>query len=167
MSSSITIESINYDGEEAQVLFLPDNSNQTINLGTVILPFIFYPSLLIPPREVYGTYTIVVDSVSCRPNCTNIIVVPRPTPTPTPSVTPTKTPTPTPTKTPTPTPTFDPCKVPTPTPTMTPTSTQTPTVTPTPTSTCANPCGCSNIPKPSPTQTKTPTPTPTQNYSPC
>ena len=86
MSSSITIESINYDGEEAQVLFLPDNSNQTINLGTVILPFIFYPSLLIPPREVYGTYTIVVDSVSCRPNCTNIVVVPRPTPTPTPTI---------------------------------------------------------------------------------
>jgi len=141
MSLSVTIESLNYDGEEAQVLFKPDNSNDVINLGNVILPFIFYPSLLIPPREIYGSYTVVVDSTNCRPNCVNMLNIPRPTPTPTPNVTPTKTTTPTLTPTITPTPSIDPCKIPSPTPTSTLTPTPTPTKTTTPTPTPSwNPC---------------------------
>jgi len=156
MNQSITIDSINFDGELATVVFKPDNDNVVINLGQVNLPFIFFPDLLIPPREVYGTYTILVE----YGDCPNILNVPRSTPTPTPTVSPTRTQTPTPTGTPTPTPTFDPCKVPTPTPTNTTTPTNTPTVTPTPTETCANPCGCPH-PSNTPTPTKTPTPTPT------
>ena len=35
VEQSITINSINYDGEEAQVVFTPDNDPVTINLGTV------------------------------------------------------------------------------------------------------------------------------------
>ena len=60
MSKSIIISSINYDGEQATVLFKPDNVNTTINLGEVILPYTFDPSILIPPRDVYGSYTILV-----------------------------------------------------------------------------------------------------------
>ena len=156
MSQIITINSINYDGELANVLFTPDNDPVVINLGDVTLPFVFEPSLLVPPRQVYGTYTIY----TYEDKCTNFLQVPRPTPTPTPTVTPTRTPTPTPTTTPTPTPSYDPCKVPTPTPTPSVSVTLTPTPTPTPTTTCTNPCGCpspSKTPKPS----KTPTPTPT------
>jgi hypothetical protein len=153
MSQIITINSINYDGELANVLFTPDNDPVVINLGDVTLPFVFEPSLLTPPREVYGTYTIY----TYEDKCTNILQVPRPTPTPTPTITPTRTATPTPTPTPTVTPTFVPCASPTPTPTttVTPTPTRTPrpttTVTPTPTITVT------------PTPTLTPTPSPLPN----
>ena len=161
MSQTILIESINYDGELATVLFKPDNANVVINLGNVVLPYLFDPSLLNPPRDIYGTYTILVLGTdgNCKTDCPNFLQVPRPTPTPTPTLTPTRTQTPTPTKTQTPTPSYDPCKVPTPTPTTTSTPTITPTNTPTPSATCTNPCGCpepSNTPKPQ----KTPRPTP-------
>lgn len=134
MSQNIIINSVFNEGELAEVLFNPDNSEFVINLGEVTLPFLFNPSLLIPQREIYGSYTILVVGTDCP----YFLNVHRPTPTPTPTVTPTKTQTPTPTPTNTPTPTRNPCasKTPTPTPTITP------TITPTPTSSCNGPCGC-------------------------
>ena len=157
MSQTITINSISYDGELASILFKPDNSNTIVNLGVVTLPFNFNPSLLNPPREIYGSYTILVQGS----DCSKILNVPRPTPTPTPTVTPTKTPTPTPTVTPTPTTTPGLCPTkPTPTPTRTPT--KTPTNTPTPTKT-RNPLV---TPSPTPTVTPTITPTPTNTPEP-
>lgn len=152
MSQSITIKSINYDGEVANILFKPYNEIVVINLGNQVLPYLFVPGLLTPPKGVYGTYTILVlDS-----DCPNILNVPLPTPTVTPTVTTTKTQTPTPTVTPTVTPTFNPCppipptRTPTPTKTVTKTPTSTPGTSPTPTNTQ--------------TPTKTPTPTPTPVY---
>lgn len=128
MSKFIIIESKNYDGAIANILFNPSNSEEVINLGDVTLPFTFEPSLLTPPREIYGTYTINV----LIPNCTFFVTVPQPTPTPTP--TPTITPTRTPTMTPSVTPTITPTKsyVCYSTPTVTPTITTTPTMTSTP-----------------------------------
>ena len=116
MSQNITINSVYNEGELAEVLFNPDNSEVVINLGEVTLPFLFNPSLLIPQRDVYGSYTILIVGTDCP----YFLNVPRPTPTPTPTVTPTKTQTPTPTPTNTPTPTRNPCssKTPTPTPTI-------------------------------------------------
>ena len=132
MPQSIIINSINYDGEIANIIFTPDVDNVVINLGQQTLPFLFRPYLLTPPRDVYGTYTIVVMVNGIQ--CPNILNVVRPTPTPTPTPTQTSTPTPTPTTSPTPTPTFDPCApTPTPTSTLIPTSTSTSTPTPTPT----------------------------------
>lgn len=146
MSKSIIISSINYDGEQANILFKPDNSNDTINLGidtlgVVTLPYTFDPSTLTPPREVFGTYTILVVGTDCP----NLLTVQRPTPTPTPTNIPTKTPTKTPTPTPTLTKTPNPCLI---SPTPTPTHTRTPNTTPTKTPTLT------------PTITKTPTLTP-------
>ncbi len=138
MSTSIVISSVNYDGESANILFKPDNKNITLNLGEVVLPYTFDSTLLNPPREVYGTYTILVNQGSCS----NILNVIRPTPTVTPTNTITPTVTKTPTKTPTPTITPNPCLI-SPTPTNTVTPTPTPTLTKTPT----------------PTVTRTPTPT--------
>ncbi len=139
MSKTIIISSINYDGELATILFVPEHTETTINLGEVTLPYTFNPALLNPSRDVYGIYTISVKNSTCS----NIMTVIRPTPTVTP--TPTKTPaiTKTPTLTPTVTPTLNPCLV-----SPTPTNTVTPTVTPTYTNT------------PTPTLTKTPTMTP-------
>jgi hypothetical protein len=149
MSQSIVINSVFYDGELAEVLFKPDNDNVVLNFGEITLPFLFEPYLLIPAREIYGTYTIKPVSSNC-PYFLNVV---RPTPTPTPTITPTKTPTQTPTPTPTPTPTIDPCQIPSPTPTstLTPTPTPTKTLTPTPTPTW-NPC-ITPFPTPSPSAT--------------
>ena len=160
MSQIITINSINYDGELANVLFTPDNDPTVINLGDITLPFVFEPSLLVPPREVYGSYTIY----TLADKCTNFLQVPRPTPTPTPTITPTRTLTPTPTPTPTVTPTFIPCSSPTPTPTttVTPTPTRTPRPTTTVTPTATPTVTPTNTPTNTPTPTLTPTPT---NYS--
>ena len=131
MSQSIIIKSINYDGEIANILFTPDVDSVVINLGQQTLPFLFRPYLLTPPRDVYGTYTIVVTVNGIQ--CPNLLNVVRPTPTPTPTPTQTKTPTPTPTPTETCT---NPCGCPT------PSKTPKPKKTPTPTPTCTNPCGC-------------------------
>ena len=152
MSQIITIQSVNFVGETANVLFKPDNDDVTINLGFVTLPFTFDASLLTPPREIYGFYTILVE----EGDCPNILNVPRPTPTPTPTQTPTRTPTPTQTATPTPTPTSDPCPTKTPTPTPTPTRTLTPTPTRTPTPTPNPTCPTTQTPTPTPTRTPTP-----------
>jgi hypothetical protein len=145
MDQIITIESINYNGESANIIFNPDNTNFVINLGDHTLPYVFNSASLNPPREIFGVYTITVD------NCPYFLNVPRLTPTPTPTKTPTRTPTPTVTATPTVTPTTDPCAV-TPTPTISPTvsPTRTPTRTPTPTPTVT--------PNLSPTPTPTPLP---------
>ena len=139
--SSIIIQSVSHIGETANIIFKPSKIDVAINLGQQTLPFLFRPYLLTPPRDVYGTYTIVVEVNGIQ--CPNILNVPRPTPTPTPTPTLTSTPTPTmtSTSTPTPTATLNHCLV-TPTPTPTTTSTSTPTSTPTPTTTCTNPCGC-------------------------
>ena len=60
MSQSIIIQSVNYDGEIANILFNPYGEEIVFNLGDHELPFEFTPSLLEPPKEVYGTYTILV-----------------------------------------------------------------------------------------------------------
>ena len=152
MNQSIIIQSVYYDGEIAEVLFKPDNDDVVLNFGDVTLPFLFEPYLLLPPREVYGSYTIK----PLEADCPYFLNVPRPTPTPTPTVTPTKTPTPTPTPTVTPTSSNNVCPTLTPTPTLTstPTLTPTPTLTSTPTST------------PGTTVTATPTLTPTPTETP-
>lgn len=116
MSQTITINSINYSGETAEIIFTPDSNDITINLGYHILPYTFNPELLVPPMEVYGTYNIIV--LINGVECSTITYVIRPTPTPTPSPTMTRTPTPTPTPTITPTQSPNPCLV-TPTPSST------------------------------------------------
>ena len=149
--STITINSGSYSGEVANILFKPVNINTVINLGNQTLPYVFDPTLLTPPRTVYGVYTILIDGADC-PVILNV-PVPTPTPTPTPTVTPTMTVTPT--VTPSITPTNNICQ-PSQTPTTTPTKTPTPSVTSTP--------GASPTPTTTATPTKTPTPTPTPVY---
>jgi len=44
--TSIIIQSVNYSGESASIVFTPYNSNTSINLGVQVLPYLFEPSLL-------------------------------------------------------------------------------------------------------------------------
>jgi hypothetical protein len=74
MVQTITINSITYSGESATILFKPDNSDAVINIGVVTLPYIYNSS----PREIYGSYTILVQGS----NCSKVMFVPRPTPEP-------------------------------------------------------------------------------------
>ena len=52
MSQSITIQSISYVGEIANIIFKPADEETVINLGNQELPFIFEPYLLTPPKSV-------------------------------------------------------------------------------------------------------------------
>jgi len=159
MSDTITINSGSHSGEFANILFKPVNVNAVINLGNQELPYVFDPTLLTPPRTVYGVYTILIDGADCP----IILNVPLPTPTPTPTVTTTQTTTPTPTVCPTVTPSFNPCPPIPPTRTPTPTKTPTPSVTSTPNAPTPTPTN-TTTPTPTQTMTKTPTPTPTMAY---
>lgn len=108
MNNTITISSNNFNGELVNILFKPDNQDITINLGDVNIPYSFNTEGIIPPCEVYGTYTILVKSTDC-PYFMNVVrTTPSPTPTPLPTSTPTITPTHTfyPTSTPSITPSY-------------------------------------------------------------
>ena len=94
MSQQIIIESINFEGELAVILFTPLGETEVINLGQVTLPYEFNPSLLDPPKDIYGSYNVLTSGGSCS-NILNIVPV-----TPTLSVTNTQTPTSTPTSNP-------------------------------------------------------------------
>ena len=91
MGERIIISSNNFNGELVNILFKPDNQDITINLGDVNIPYSFNSDGIVPPCDVYGTYTILVKSSEC-PYIMNV-VRPTPTPTPTPTSTPTITPT--------------------------------------------------------------------------
>jgi hypothetical protein len=128
--STITISSVNYNGEVASITYIPQGVSITIDLGTQILPYLFDPFLLIPPRDGYGQYIIKTSTGNCIYN--NYLIAPPPTPTvtPTPTLTPFLSQTPTPTRTPTKTPTPTPTITVTPTEGLSPTPTPTPTITP-------------------------------------
>ena len=123
----ILISSNNLSGLTANVLYFPE-SGGTIDLGTQVMPFIYYTDYY------YGTYSCYVPTYNYTYDL--VIVGPTPTPTTTNTQTPTNTPTTTQTQTPTNTPTNT--QTQTHTPTVTPTNgvtqTPTPTLTPTPTS---------------------------------
>lgn len=75
MSQIILIESSNYYGQDANVLFYPDTTDMVINLGVVTIPFLFEPNMIYPPQDPFGYYTILpVDA----PDCPNVLHVPRP-----------------------------------------------------------------------------------------
>ena len=58
MRNLVTIQSENYNGKILNIIFFPDNENIRIDLGNHELPYEFDSSLLNPPREIYGQYSI-------------------------------------------------------------------------------------------------------------
>lgn len=75
MSQTIVIESINFSGEPASILFSPYGETNVINLGQVTLPYEFNPGLLNPPKDIYGSYTILTSGGTCE---TILNVIPDP-----------------------------------------------------------------------------------------
>ena len=54
MATTITISSVNFNGESANITFYPDNGDPTINFGIVTIP---YTTSL---DYIYGDYEIYV-----------------------------------------------------------------------------------------------------------
>ena len=88
MNYNFTISTNNYSGYNANVIYYPSTGG-TIDLGSVILPYLYIT------EYYYGVYEIYIPETEV----TCILDYPLPTPTPTPTVTSTVTPTPTPTPT--------------------------------------------------------------------
>ncbi len=68
---AILIQSANYSGYEANIIFTPINTETSYGLGTQTLPFIFDSSTLGNNIDVNGKYSInIIDT-----NCSYILVV--------------------------------------------------------------------------------------------
>ena len=68
---AIKLESINYSGYEANIIFTPTNSETSYGLGTQIIPYIFDSSILGNNININGKYSInILDT-----NCSYILVV--------------------------------------------------------------------------------------------
>jgi hypothetical protein len=68
ISNTITIESVNYSGESSSIIFRPSGDTVSINLGTQTLPYVFDPSILEPPKTIYGQYIITTSTGNCSYN---------------------------------------------------------------------------------------------------
>ena len=68
---AIQIQSVNYSGYEANIIFTPTNSETSYGLGTQILPYTFDSSTIGNNIDVNGKYSInIIDT-----NCSYILVV--------------------------------------------------------------------------------------------
>jgi hypothetical protein len=68
---AILIQSVNYSGYEANIIFTPSGSEISYGLGTQIIPYIFDSSILGNNININGKYSInILDT-----NCSYILVV--------------------------------------------------------------------------------------------
>lgn len=71
MPQTVEITSVNFSGEQVNIIFTPNNSDISYGLGNQTIPFIFDSSILGNGINVQGTYSInVINS-----NCTHILVI--------------------------------------------------------------------------------------------
>jgi hypothetical protein len=71
MGQSVVISSINFSGEQANVIFTPQNSSSSYGLGIKTIPFTFNTSIINDNLSVNGTYSInIINS-----NCNYILVI--------------------------------------------------------------------------------------------
>jgi hypothetical protein len=69
MSQTVIISSVNFSGEQANIMFTPTGSNESFGLGTQLLPYTFDSSLI--NKDIYGTYSIS----TITSNCNYILVI--------------------------------------------------------------------------------------------
>jgi hypothetical protein len=71
MSQTVEISSVNFSGEQANIIFTPQGTNTEYGLGTQTIPYLFDSSILGNNINVQGTYSInIINS-----NCTHILVI--------------------------------------------------------------------------------------------
>ena len=71
MPQTVEISSINFSGEQANIIFTPQGTETPYGLGMQILPYTFDSSVLGNNINVQGTYSInIINS-----NCTHILVI--------------------------------------------------------------------------------------------
>lgn len=71
MGQTIVISSINFSGEQANIIFTPSNSLESYGLGIQTIPFTFDTSIINSSLVATGTYSInIINS-----NCSYILVV--------------------------------------------------------------------------------------------
>lgn len=68
MPQQVEISSINFSGQQVNVIFTPSNSSISYGLGTKTIPFIFDSSTLGNNIDVNGTYSISIENTNCTHN---------------------------------------------------------------------------------------------------
>lgn len=71
MSQTVEITSANFSGEQVNIIFTPNGSDNSYGLGTQTLPFTFDSSIIGDNIDVYGKYSINVINT----NCTHVLVI--------------------------------------------------------------------------------------------
>jgi hypothetical protein len=71
MAQTVEISSVNFSGEQVNIIFTPQGTNSEYGLGVQTIPYLFDSSILGNNINVQGTYSInVINS-----NCNNILVI--------------------------------------------------------------------------------------------
>ncbi len=71
MPQQVEINSVNFSGQQVNVIFTPNNSEISYGLGTKTIPFIFDSSTIGTDINVSGKYSIVIENT----NCTHVLVI--------------------------------------------------------------------------------------------
>jgi hypothetical protein len=71
MSQTVEITSINFSGQQANVIFTPDNSDISYGLGIKTIPFTFDSSIIGDNILVIGKYSINI----LNSNCSYVLVI--------------------------------------------------------------------------------------------
>jgi hypothetical protein len=71
MSQSVEISSVNFSGEQANIIFTPNGSDISYGLGIQTLPYIFDTNTIGGNISVYGKYSINI----LNTNCTHVLVI--------------------------------------------------------------------------------------------
>ena len=58
MPQTVIISSVNFSGEQANIMFTPTGSNESFGLGTQLLPYTFDSSSI--NKDIYGTYSLSI-----------------------------------------------------------------------------------------------------------
>lgn len=63
MSQTVIISSVNFSGEQANIMFTPTGSYESFGLGIQLLPYTFDSSHI--NKDVYGTYSLSIINSNC------------------------------------------------------------------------------------------------------
>ena len=71
MPQTVEITSTNFSGEQVNIIFTPNGSNNSYGLGIQTIPFTFDSSTIGDNINIYGKYSIN----AINTNCTHVLVI--------------------------------------------------------------------------------------------